>query len=59
MVNLEGAKIIVEVMIHKATKSKEIERATVVKKVLGPIVTAYVPVSKQNSSEAVLLVSPR
>jgi hypothetical protein len=40
---LEGAKLTVEVTIRKATKIKEMERAKVVTKVLGPFFQPFQP----------------
>jgi hypothetical protein len=41
--NLEGAKVTCEITLHKAIRQKELDRVNVMKKVLGPIVPAYIP----------------
>jgi hypothetical protein len=45
-ISLEGAELTVEIMIHKATKTKETEIVTVTKQAIGEFLPAYVPLAK-------------
>jgi hypothetical protein len=44
-VTLEGADLTVEVMIHKATKTKEMAIVSVMKKQVGEILEPFVPLN--------------
>jgi len=46
---LEGAALTVEVIIHKATKTKEMAIVSVMKKQVGEILEPFVPLNEENA----------